>query len=100
MIWLALPLTAWAGVAAYGIWAWRNLALTQIREKREEQERTERSFDRIQAMIRQWSQMRPPSPSPAEDFPASGDNFQTLDNIARPHFGFRKPADTQPDGAA
>lgn len=94
---LGFALAAWAGVAAYGIWAWRDDRRAARAEKRDEQ-------NRVNAMIRQWSEVRPqsPAPSPADDFPARGDNFTTLSdsNIARPHFGQRKPDGQQPDGAA
>jgi hypothetical protein len=79
MIWLALgfALTAWAGVAAYGIWAWRDDRRAERNEARAMQERTEKSFDRIQVLIKQWSAARETTPSPS-DFPARGDNFETI----------------------
>lgn len=107
MIWLALgfALTAWAGVAAYGIWAWRDDRYAERKEKRDEQTRLNASFDSIQKLILQWSKIRehyaPPAPSPAETFPTHGDNFTTLsdENVARPTFGKRPRTDT-PDGVA
>lgn len=104
MIWLALgfALTAWAGVAAYGIWAWRDDRYAERKEKRDEQTRLNASFDSIQRLILQWTKIREAAETPAQPpFPAEGDNFTTLGdaNVARPHFGQRKP-DTQPDGAA
>lgn len=93
MIWLALAasLTAWACVAAYGIWAWRDDRRAERAAKREDQERTEKSFDRIQHLIRQWADVRPP-------FPTEGDNFTTLSDDKVVEFGKRpKP---EPDGAA
>jgi hypothetical protein len=104
MIWLALgfALTAWAGVAAYGIWAWRDDRRAARVEKREEQERLNASFDSIQRLILQWTKIREAAETPTPPpFPAEGDNFTAISetNIARPHFGQRKP-DTQPDGVA
>jgi len=104
MIWLALAfaLTAWACVAAYGIWAWRDDRRAARNEKRDEQTRLNASFDSIQKLILQWTKIREAAEAPASPpFPAEGDNFTTLSdaNIARPHFGQRKP-DTQPDGVA
>lgn len=106
---LAFALTAWACVAAYGIWAWRDERRAARAEKRDEQTRLNASFDAIQKLILQWSNIReagaPPfdpfREAPSRPFSAEGDNFTTLSdaNIARPHFGQRKP-DTQPDGAA
>lgn len=101
MIWLALAfaLTAWACVAAYGIWAWRDDRYAERKEKRDEQERTERSFERIQNLLRQWSEVRPPAQPP---FPAEGDNFQTIagDNVTPLPFGKKPRTEPQPDGAA
>lgn len=101
MIWLALAfaLTAWACVAAYGIWAWRDDRRADRAAKRDEQERTERSFERIQNLLRQWSEVRPPAPSPS-DFPARGDNFTTLSDDKVVEFGKRQKPEPQPDGAA
>ena len=104
MIWLALAfaLTAWACVAAYGIWAWRDDRRAARAEKRDEQTRLNASFDAIQKLILQWTKIREAAETPSQTpFPTEGDNFTTLGdaNVARPHFGQRKP-DTQPDGAA
>lgn len=108
MIWLALgfALTAWAGVAAYGIWAWRDDRRAERNEARAMQERTEKSFDRIQVLIKQWSAARETAPSPAVpdglNFPARGDNFTTLPDasVLRPEFGKKPRTDSQPDGVA
>jgi hypothetical protein len=113
MIWLALPLTAWACVAAYGIWAARSVHLAKIAEKRDErahevaaQERTDKAFDRMQGLIQQWSAARETAPSPAVpdglNFPARGDNFTTLldASVLRPEFGKKPRTDSQPDGVA
>ena len=105
MIWLALgfALTAWAGVAAYGIWAWRDDRYAERKEKRDEQTRLNASFDSIPRLILQWSKIREAAePPPAQPpFPAEGDNFTTLsdENVARPTFGKRPRTDT-PDGVA
>lgn len=102
MIWIALgfALTVWAGVAAYGIWCLRADRRAERAETRATQERTEKSFDRVQALIKHWASVRE-TPSPA-DFPAEGDNFTTLatDNVTRGvEFG-KKPRTDTPDGVA
>ena len=111
MIWLAIPLTAWACAAAYGIWAWRDDRRAERAETRATQERTEKSFDRMQALIKSWANVREQTAQPVTTdpfwceprapFPASGDNFTTLsdENVARPAFGKRPRTDT-PDGVA
>lgn len=83
MIWLSLALTAWAGVAAYGIWAWRDDRRADRAEKREELARADRVMDRTTDMIRKFAELRErPAPSPAVpdglNFPARGDNFTTI----------------------
>lgn len=102
MIWLALPLTAWACVATYGIWAWRADRRAVRIEKRDEQTRLNASFDSIQKLILQWTKIREHAAAPATPpFPAEGDNFTTLtdtENVVE--FGKRPRTDTQPDGVA
>lgn len=103
MIWLALPLTAWAGVAAFGIWAWRDDRRADRAEKRDEQARLNASFDSIQRLILQWTKIREHAATPAPaPFPTEGDNFTTLSDasVVRPEFGKRPRTDTQPDGVA
>ncbi len=86
MIWLALAfaLTAWACVAAYGIWAWRDDRYAARAEKRAEQERLNASFDSIQRLILQWTKIRETAAAPShhveitQPFPAGGDNFTTI----------------------
>lgn len=106
MIWLALPLTAWALAAAYGIWAWRDDRYAERKAKRDEQSRLNASFDSIQRLILQWTKIREAAAPLAEQaglagglapaFPAEGDNFQTLGDasVVRPEFG-KKP---KPEG--
>ena len=99
MIWLSLALTAWAGVAVYGIWAWRADRRAVRAEKRDEQTRLNAIFDSIQKLILQWGKIRDAAAPPPPPFPVSGDNFTTLpDNCVE--FGKRPRTDTQPDGAA
>lgn len=93
MIWLALPLTAWACAAAYGIWAWRDDRRAERNAAREQQERTEKSRERMQALIRQWANVRETTPA-TTPFPASGDNFTTLEDDKVVEFGKRP----RPDG--
>lgn len=104
MIWLALAfaLTAWAGVAAYGIWAWRDDRRAARAEKRDEQTRLNASFDAIQKLILQWTKIREAAAPAQPPFPTEGDNFQTLGeaSVVRPEFGKKPRTDTQPDGAA
>ncbi len=104
MIWLALAfaLTAWACVAAYGIWAWRDDRRAARAEKRDEQTRLNASFDAIQKLILQWTKIREAAAPAQPPFPAEGDNFQTLagDNVTPLPFGKKPRTDTQPDGAA
>lgn len=110
MIWLALgfALTAWASVAAYGIWAWRDDRYAERAEKRDEQKRLNASFDSIQKLILQWTKIREAAAAPSHHvdatppFPTEGDNFQTLGDasVVRPEFGKRPRTDTQPDGVA
>lgn len=91
MIWLALPLTVWALVAAYAIWTWRDICLSTMREKQAEASRIEKSFERMQTLINRWGDIRAtttPSPAPKRS-----------DNLVRPSFGQRKPED-DPKGAA
>lgn len=93
MMWLALPLTVWALVAAYAIWTWRDICLATMAEKREEQNRI--NADATQKLIKQWSAImaesrKAPSPQPA---PIAGDNVTEL----RPPFGKKRP---DPDGSA
>lgn len=100
---LAFALTAWASVAAYGIWAWRDDRRAARAEKRDEQTRLNASFDAIQRLILQWTKIREAAETPAQPpFPAEGDNFQTLGeaSVLRPEFGKKPRTDSQPDGAA
>ena len=101
MIWLALAfaLTAWACVAAYAIWAWRDDRRAARAEKRDEQTRLNASFDAIQRLILQWTKIREAAEPPAKPpFPTEGDNFTTLSDDKVVEFGKRpKP---EPDGAA
>lgn len=100
MIWLALAsaLTAWAGVAAYGIWAWRDDRRSERAEVRETHERTEKGFERIQNLIRQYGHVRNMREPPA-DFPARGDNFTTLKDDKVVEFG-KRPKPETPDGGS
>lgn len=104
MIWLALgfALTAWAGVAAYGIWAWRDDRYAERKEKRDEQTRLNASFDAIQRLILQWTKIREAAETPPAQppFPARGDNFTTIPDDKVVEFGKRPKPEPQPDGAA
>jgi hypothetical protein len=105
MIWLALgfALTAWACVAAYGIWAWRDDRRAARNEKRDEQTRLNASFDSVQRLILQWTKIREAADTPVPPpFPTEGDNFTTLteSNVTPLPFGKRPRTDTQPDGVA
>lgn len=96
----AFALTAWACVAAYGIWAWRDDRRAARAEKRDEQTRLNASFDSIQRLILQWTKIREAAETPPAQppFPAEGDNFTTLSDDKVVEFGKRpKP---EPDGAA
>lgn len=100
---LAFALTAWACVAAYGIWAWRDDRYAERAEKRDEQKRLNASFDSIQKLILQWTKIREHAATPVPaPFPTEGDNFTTLPDasVLRPEFGKRPRTDTQPDGVA
>lgn len=100
---IGVGMIALAMAYAYSAWCWRAEKRAARNEKREEQNRLNASFDSIQRLILQWTKIREAAETPPAQppFPAEGDNFTTLSdaNIARPHFGQRKP-DTQPDGAA
>lgn len=94
MIWLSLALTAWAGVAAYGIWAWRADRRGIRAHEQTVQARADDTLKRATSLMESLINLKT-SPPP---FPVSGDNFTTLpDNCVE--FGKRPRTDT-PDGVA
>lgn len=113
MIWLALAsaLTAWAGVAAYGIWAWRDdryaeraaisaERLHKLAAERRSNDTLKHASDLMERLMH-LHEREPPINAPAP-FPTEGDNFTTLPDasVVRPEFGKRPRTDTQPDGIA
>lgn len=99
---IGVGMIALAMALAYSAWCWRAEQRAARNEKRDEQARLNASFDSIQKLIMQWTNIREhaATPAPAPPFPAEGDNFTTIapENVVE--FGKRPRTDTQPDGVA
>lgn len=100
---IGIGMIALSMALAYSAWCWRAEKRAVRAHETAHLARADDTMKRAHAMMAELMKIRSTnSETPAQPpFPAEGDNFTTLGdaNVARPHFGQRKP-DTQPDGAA
>lgn len=99
---IGIGMIALAMAATYSAWCWRAEKRAARAHEIANLARSDETLKRATSLMERLLHIRQAAvDTQAPPFPTEGDNFTTLGdaNVARPHFGQRKP-DTQPDGAA